>query len=196
MRKPLTLFAVLLAAVAWLDPNDEARADFIVNGGFETEDFTGWTLSGNTSDPTTFGVDSSIPHSGGFAAYFGPQSSKVFLEQTVATVVGEEYTLSFFLMNEDGSSPNAFSVEFGSMSLADSTDLSTFDYQMFTYKSIATFSTTIVRFGFQNDFAYFDIDNISLVRAVPEPGTLASLAIGVALLGCHRWMRRSARRVD
>lgn len=42
-----------------------ASADLVFNGGFETDDFTGWILSGN---PILGTVDSANPHSGNFAA--------------------------------------------------------------------------------------------------------------------------------
>lgn len=44
------------------------RSAQITNGGFETGDFTGWTLGGNTGYT---GVTGSYAHSGNFGAYFG-----------------------------------------------------------------------------------------------------------------------------
>src|SRR5260370_23598673 len=48
-----------------------ASAGLVVNGGFETGDFKGWTLGGNTD--FTF-VDGE-PHSGMFSACLGPVGS-------------------------------------------------------------------------------------------------------------------------
>jgi hypothetical protein len=187
-----TVVAVVLAAVAWLGGGSGARADLIVNGDFETGDFTGWTLSGNTSDPTTFGVDSNFPHSGNFAAFFGPVGSLGFLSQTVATTPGATYTLDFFVMNEDGTSPNEFSAAVGSTVVMDAVNVPTFDYQEFRFNVTATAAATVVQFGFRNDFSFFDIDDVKL-QPVPEPGSLVCLAIGVVLLGGYGWKDRSRR---
>ena len=46
-----------------------APANLIVNGGFETGNFSGWTHS--TLDDNSLGVDSFAPHSGLDAAFFG-----------------------------------------------------------------------------------------------------------------------------
>jgi hypothetical protein len=43
-----------------------AQANIVTNPGFETGDFTGWTLSGDTS--FTF-VEGFFPHSGSFSAF-------------------------------------------------------------------------------------------------------------------------------
>lgn len=188
----MRLFSRLVVVMACVAFTSTVRADFIVNGDFETGDFTGWTLSGNTTDPTTFGVDSSFPASGSYAAYFGPQGSEAFLTQVVTTTPGLTYQLDFDLMNEDGSSPNEFSVAFGSTVLSDTTNLATFSYQTMSYTVVATSSSTAVTFGFRNDFAFFDLDNVSL-RAVPEPGSLGCLAIGLGLTVLHGWKRRSTR---
>ncbi|MEI8018702.1 MAG: carbohydrate binding domain-containing protein [Schlesneria sp.] len=192
MLKQVRLMAIVLAVVATVELNS-ARGGLITNGGFETGDFTGWTLSGNTSDPTTYGVDSSFPYAGTYNAYFGPQGSQAFLSQTITTTPGQTYELEFFLKNENGASPNEFSVNFGSTSLYDATNLSTFDYQQYVYHVTATSTTTAVTLGFQNDFSYFDVDNIS-VSPVPEPSSFICFSLGAILLGYHGWRQRFARR--
>ena len=185
------LMAIALAAIASLGLNT-ARGGLITNGGFETGDFTGWTLSGNTSDPTTYGIDSSFPYAETYNAYFGPQGSLAFLSQTITTIPGQTYELDFFLKNENGSSANEFSVNFGSTNLYDATNLSAFDYQQYRYVVTATSTTSVVTLGFQNDFSYFDVDNIS-VSSVPEPNSFICLALGAILLACHGLRHRLAR---
>ncbi len=184
--------AIVFAAIASLGMST-VHGDLITNGGFETGDFSGWTLSGNTSDPTTYGIDSSFPYAGTYNAYFGPQNSQAFLSQTIATIPGQTYELDFFLKNEDGASPNHFSVSFGSTTLYDATSLPAFDYQEYVYDVTATSTTTVVTLGFQNDFSYFDIDNVS-VSSVPEPASIICFAIGVILLACHARRHQLSRR--
>src|ERR1700730_10015968 len=84
----IPLFGIALCASAI--PID----NIVTNGGFETGDFTGWTQSGNTGFT---GVDTDSAHSGNFGAFSGPTGSEGFLSQTLNTVAGMAYDLSFFL---------------------------------------------------------------------------------------------------
>src|SRR5579859_6126129 len=77
----------------------------IQNGGFETGDFTGWTQTGNTNY-TFVGSDPIYVHSGNYGAVFAPVGSLGFISQTVATVPGQKYSLSFWLNSPDGQTPN------------------------------------------------------------------------------------------
>jgi hypothetical protein len=101
----LTLCA-MSSHVAW--------ADLVVNGGFETGDFTGWTQSGNTD----FTFVDGLPHSGSFAAWFGPTGSLGFLSQTLTTIPGETDELHYWLQHEPfgTGTPNAVQVFWGDLS--------------------------------------------------------------------------------
>jgi hypothetical protein len=90
--KQLSLLGVAAAALIGASSVASA-ANLVVNGGFETGDFTGWTQSGDTS--STF-VESFFVHSGNFAATFGPIFSLGFLSQTLTTTAGTGYTISFW----------------------------------------------------------------------------------------------------
>ncbi len=198
MRPCLRVLTGLIVGIACVAAPGVARADFVVNGGFEIPPqgngfVTDWTVSGNTSDPTSFGVDSSDPHTGQFAAFFGPQANPAFLMQTLATVPGITYTLDFWLQNEDANSPNEFSVAFGSQVLLDQVGVPANGYQEYTFNVTVTEASTVLSFGFRNDFAFFDIDDISVVRAVPEPASLICMAIGAALVGGYGQRKRPGR---
>src|SRR5262245_15667375 len=87
--------------------------NIVVNGGFETGDFTAWMLSGTIVD-TFVGTDQ--PHSGSSAATVGAYPTDVFLTQILPTVAGASYTLSYWLQNEGGT-PNDFSVSWNGATL-------------------------------------------------------------------------------
>src|SRR5262245_60755082 len=82
-----------------------ASAQVVVNGGFETGDFTGWTQFGNTGftgvQAGPFGGIN--PHGGQFHAFFGPVGSTGGISQVVpGTVLGGNYVLDFWLHNFGG----------------------------------------------------------------------------------------------
>jgi PKD repeat protein len=83
-----------------------AYSGLVLNGGFETGDFTGWMLSGGTNntyvdDSTLSGV---FPHSGNYEAILGasPNPPIGYLFQTLATTAGGNYLLSFWVNNSAG----------------------------------------------------------------------------------------------
>jgi hypothetical protein len=99
-----------LTAAAAVSLARPASANLITNPGFETGDFTGWTLGGFGN----VGVDSSNPHSGSYAAFLGEGSPIV--KQIVNTVPGGIYTVSFWLANSSVGS-TGFGVTWGEQTL-------------------------------------------------------------------------------
>jgi hypothetical protein len=93
----ITIILLAFVAAAYGGP-----VNLVQNGGFETGDLTGWTNNPTTSRPWTVDEDS---HSGTFAVQNGcigapcingNASAQDTLAQTIATNVGDSYTLSFF----------------------------------------------------------------------------------------------------
>ena len=77
MRK--ILIGAAFAAMMGL-PGQASAANLIVNGSFETGDFTGWTLSGNTGVTGVTGSFGGVdPEDGSFQAFFGPIGSLALL---------------------------------------------------------------------------------------------------------------------
>ena len=87
--------AALLCTVAW----NAKAVNLVTNGGFETGSFSGWTHT----DPSNFdniGSDPLFAHSGTFHANLGASPGPGSLSQSLTTVAGTAYTLSFFLAND------------------------------------------------------------------------------------------------
>lgn len=83
----------------------------LVNGGFETGNFSGWTPAGAVS------INNTQPRTGSFAAAFGPGAAA--LSQNVTTQAGLVNNVRFFLANSGAAAPAAtFQVQFGSTIIA------------------------------------------------------------------------------
>jgi hypothetical protein len=187
----LALFAFSTAAFA---------QNLVQNGGFETGDFSDWTLSGDT---TLIGVCSIstcpggyMPYDGTYSAYFGPVGDTATISQMIPTTPGDTLTLSFYLANPDGGTPNYFGVSLGTTSFSLTNFGVAFNWQEFTLSTVATSDETQLSFTFRNDPAYWFLDDVSVTQGasgtVPEPGTL--VLFGSGLLGMAGVVRRKLNR--
>lgn len=89
-------------------------ASYLINGGFEAGDFSGWTLQGqdltyvHVIQGTTHGGPG--PHSGTYYAEAGTFGSVVFVSQAGGLDTAKTYALSFWLARPFTETPNKFSV--------------------------------------------------------------------------------------
>jgi hypothetical protein len=208
---PLVVLAGSLASTAAFagtsictaDPNDP-----VANCGFETGDFTDWTLSGAYALAQTnlFGVDSYDAYSGNFGAYFGNTAStpgtysaanNLVMTQNVTLEQGRQYTLSFYLAQSTPTFTgytNFFGVTFDGVSLlAETGAAATNGFVEYTYTVTGIYGANALAFSAQNDDGEWSLDDIDLTQ-IPEPSSTALLAAGVLGLGLVV-RRRSQNRV-
>jgi hypothetical protein len=201
-RRPLPLTNKLVRislAIALLAFGTSVLAhagNLVTNGSFETGDFTGWTLSGDQSLSGVCDVSTCpggfAPQDGNFAAFFGPVGDTSTISQEIATTPGTQYTLSFYLADPQGGTPNYFSVQFGTAQFSLTNFGVAFGWQQFLLTETATSTETPLSFTFRNDPAYWFLDNVSVSAGgqgtTPEPGTL--VLFGSGLLGIAGIARR------
>lgn len=185
-------FYRIAALAAMVGLPTAGAANIVANPGFETGDFSGWT----TSAPAFgIGVDtySSDVHAGTYGVYFGsnpgsPATASV-LDQQLATVIGDQYTLTFWLSEYLADDLGGFfKASMGGNVLVNLADVAQQDFTQYTANFTASSTTTLLDFQALNLPGFFGLDDISVtdttpLSSVPVPSTLLNLLIGFLALG-------------
>jgi hypothetical protein len=176
----------------------------VQNGGFETGDFSDWTLIGNGGNPISLangvvdanyaGIHNNVAvqfiHSGAFGAFLG-DTNLATLSQTLPTVPGEKYLLSFWLDNPVSGAGEQFLVNWNTNSTATNqvyfvTNPPVLSWRKLAFVVTATGTNTTLEFGAQNDQFGFGLDDVSVVAVfqpslTSQPTDLTVVAGGTAV---------------
>ncbi|HEY1783894.1 MAG TPA: carbohydrate binding domain-containing protein [Pirellulales bacterium] len=185
-------FVLALAAItlALATPGWAEASNLVDNPGFETGDFTDWTVSGETAYTHVVSYPPYV-NTGSYGAQFsGVSGDNGMLSQTLSTVPGQAYIVDFWLYS-DGATPNSFSVTFDGISLFSQINLAASPYSEYSFTPTAIDSSATLQFTAYDNPGFFGLDDISVVP-VPEPSALVLLA-GGALGVAWAAIRRRAR---
>jgi subtilase family serine protease len=162
----------------------------VQNGGFETGDFSLWTFNGDSTDSQNFLVNGVVNastfgdgsgtnwvHSGANGAAFGEAGKLAYVSQSLQTLPGQSYLLSFWLNNLYFSSPNQLVVNWNTNSTGTNTVfnrvnvpvISTWTNMLFVVTAAS--ANSVLQFELENNYyngCYFGLDDIA-VQPAPAP---------------------------
>ncbi len=158
----------------------------VTNGGFETGNFTGWTLTLTTNgigalvdNGTKTGIK---PHSGTYFAALGQQYARGYVSQTLPTIANQSYLLSLWFNSPNvtalsqaeqagvtSNTPNKFIVYWNSTILFGGTNmLPTSGWTNLQFIVTAASSNTVLQFSDRDDPWYLGLDDVN-VWPIPNP---------------------------
>jgi hypothetical protein len=174
-------------------------ANIVSDGGFETPTpsgivpYTGSLGDGWSATAGTIAIFSNadgeggVAHSGNQFAYLDWAETVNTVSQTLTTVVGQSYTISFWLADTNA---NAVTVTFGGQTLFNGSAPtngvgSSSNYVNYTYTVTATYTSTVLAFtGQYTEGGYGTIlDDVSVTLGGAPPPTPAPRSLYLCLIG-------------
>lgn len=182
-------FYALVFALGLFSFEVSANSNLVVNGDFETGDSLGWTKSGSLLDWISSPYQGTVSQGNYAWQYDAYPNNPAYINQTLNTIAGTEYTLSFDTMVYGGS-PNNFSISVGGSLLYSFNNSPDYSWKTNVVYFTATSGNEVLSVGGASEPLWVEVDNVSVTAAaVPEPSALSLLAIGLGGLAMIRRRR-------
>ncbi len=164
------------------------NAEMVFNGGFETGNFSGWSVPPNIFPPNSGAQIFGIAGGGGSEGthYAALSSTNLrFISQVLPTTAGQNYQLTFWLRQPDDH-PIQFQVRFEGQIVLNAFDpLPDAGWHVLTLPLHANINGSFIEFGQQSFPLYVYLDDVRVVP-VPAPSAAAVLLMGGAAAAGRR----------
>ncbi len=166
---------VITAADASGSMTEDAGPTALVNGGFETGDFTGWTADTHAAVEQDE-IGGAFGH---YTARLGPTGSLESLSQDVTTTPGQHYTVSFTVLPDVDASSNLFTASWDGQTLVSNSDFFSGGFQTYTFDVAGDpfGGSSTLEFDYATDGDGFLLDAVSVTPDTGPPTESASGSI-------------------
>jgi hypothetical protein len=145
-------------------PPPPPQTNLVVNGGFETGDFTGWTIGSYQPDQTNITTNA---EAGQYAAALGPAGGDGSLSQNIPTTAGQQYTLTFWLANMS-TATDEFSAKWNGTTIFSLVNAPAQPYTEYTFTVTGTAGSSTLEFDYRQDPTQWRLDAISAQNVSPS----------------------------
>ena len=141
----------------------QVAQSMVKNGGFETGDFSGWTLADDHACLVDNGSISGLtPHSGTYFALLEHSGPRGFLSQTVSTVSNQTYLISLWLCNPGGRRTGGFTVLWNGTALFKNIEMMTTGWTNLQFLVTATNASSVLQFEGHPGHVRYGLDDVNV----------------------------------
>jgi uncharacterized protein (TIGR03437 family) len=154
---------------------DAVPGNLVANCGFETSDFTDWTITAAAAG-SDFDTIEYHPNSGTYGARFGALDGvNDYIDQSLATIPGHSYKISFYLDASRLNTGGTFVANWNGTNILKISGATGSGYSLYTFTLPATSNNTDLQFGGNSLPAFYYLDDVVVTDTLlGQPANLVS----------------------